>query len=101
MGDLHFRVGFVVLTTLVLSVLMKAEAPTAPADDALRMEATDRVIEEGISRGNIPGAVLLVERGGKTVYLKAYGNRSVKPAGVAMNADTGFDLATPFNIWGC
>src|SRR5437763_11375486 len=36
---------------------------------------SDGVIEQGISRGNIPGAVLLVERRGKTVYFKAYGNR--------------------------
>ena len=101
MRDLHFRVGFVLLTTLVLSAFAKAEPPTATASEALRMEATDRVIEQGISRGNIPGAVLLVERGGKTVYFKAYGNRSVQPAVAPMTTDTIFDLASLSKCVGC
>src|SRR6266550_2957532 len=101
MGDLHFRVGFVLLTALVLSAFAEAELPTATASEALRMEATDRVIEQGISRGNIPGAVLLVERGGKTIYLKAYGNRSVQPVVAPMTTDTIFDLASLSKCVGC
>src|SRR6266550_3221076 len=101
MRDLHFRVGFVLLTTLVSSALAKAEPPTTTASDAPRMEAVDGVIEQGISRGNIPGALLLVERGGKTVYFKAYGNRSLQPAVAPMTADTIFDLASLSKCVGC
>src|SRR5690242_1020411 len=71
------------------------------ATDGPRMEAADGVIEAAISRGGIPGAVLLVERGGKTVYFKAYGNRSVQPAVAPMTTDTIFDLASLSKCVGC
>src|SRR5213075_2672391 len=64
------------------------------ATDAPRMETADAVIEAAISSGGIPGSVLLVERGGKTVYFKAYGNRSIQPAVALMTTDTIFDLAS-------
>ena len=66
-----------------------------------RMEDADRTIEAAIARKGIPGAVLLVERGGKTVYLKAYGNRSVQPEVVPMSTDTIFDMASLSKPLGC
>jgi len=66
-----------------------------------RMEDADRIVEAAIARKGIPGAVLLVERGGKTVYLKAYGNRSVQPEVVPMSTDTIFDMASLSKPLGC
>lgn len=56
--------------------------------------AVDRVIEEHIAQKHIPGAVLLVHFEGKTVYKKAYGNRSLEPAVEPMTEDTIFDIAS-------
>lgn len=59
-----------------------------------KLEQIDGVIEESISRNEIPGAVISVVRGDKIVYLKAYGNKSVYPDTVAMTTETIFDLAS-------
>ena len=69
--------------------------------DAQRMSDVDRAIDEAIERKNIPGAVLLVERGGQNVYFKSYGNRAVRPAPVAMTPDTIFDIASLSKPVGC
>ncbi|HEV8291871.1 MAG TPA: serine hydrolase domain-containing protein, partial [Tepidisphaeraceae bacterium] len=112
MGFPRLRVGFVLLTSFLLIGCAKAgaesgSATTAPID-ATRMEEADRIIEEAIARKGIPGGVLLVERGGKTVYLKAYGNRSVQvatatvpPAVTSMTTDAIFDMASLSKPMGC
>src|SRR3954469_6458124 len=89
------RGGFLLLIPFLFCGIAKA------ATDGPRMEAVDAVIEQGISRGNIPGAVLLVERGGKPIYFKAYGNRSLQPAVAAMTTDTIFDMASLSKCVGC
>src|SRR6266566_256927 len=109
MGFVKSWVGFVLLASS-LAGCAKLKAPfgtTAKtsgtagptlagpeAIDAVRLEEADRIVEAAIARKGIPGGVLLVERGGKTVYLKAYGNRSVQPAVAAMTTDTIFDMAS-------
>ena len=112
MGLLHlrspwrlFQVGFVFLATFLLGGCSKSGgesgSSTTAAIDATRMEAADQVIEQAIARKGIPGGVLLVERGGQTVYLKAYGNRSVQPAVAPMTVDTIFDMASLSKPLGC
>jgi uncharacterized protein YbbC (DUF1343 family) len=56
--------------------------------------AADKVINDAIEQGKLPGAVLLVGHDGKVVYRKAYGKRALVPAPEAMTADTIFDLAS-------
>jgi uncharacterized protein YbbC (DUF1343 family)/CubicO group peptidase (beta-lactamase class C family) len=56
--------------------------------------ALDRVINEAVEQGRLPGAVLLVGHDGKVVYRKAYGKRALVPAAEAMTVDTIFDLAS-------
>jgi CubicO group peptidase (beta-lactamase class C family) len=66
-------------------------------DDALidKMPAKiDAAINRAIETDTIPGAVVLVGHEGKSIYLKAYGNRSISPTHEAMTADTIFDLAS-------
>src|SRR5436853_7441543 len=78
-----------------------ADSAASAATQLPRMEEADRIIDAAIARKGIPGAVLLVERGGKTVYLKAYGNRSVQPEVSAMTTDTIFDMASLSKPMGC
>src|SRR6201992_2900786 len=54
----------------------------APIDDFLNGE---------IKGGRIPGAIVLVQRHGKPVYLKAFGQRDVK-AGAALTLDAIFPI---------
>lgn len=56
--------------------------------------ALDDAITHAIAEGRIPGAVVLVGHGGKVVYRKAYGNRSLEPAIEPMTLDTVFDCAS-------
>ena len=62
--------------------------------DLTQMAQADEAIAAAIDSGKIPGAVLAVVRGGKTVYLKAYGNRQVVPDTLKMIPDAIFDLAS-------
>lgn len=55
----------------------------------------DNAIEEAITAGQIPGAVLLAGlRDGTILHLKAYGARALTPAREAMTTDTIFDAAS-------
>jgi uncharacterized protein YbbC (DUF1343 family)/CubicO group peptidase (beta-lactamase class C family) len=56
--------------------------------------ALDRVIDQAIEQGRMPGAVLLVGHEGKVVYRKAYGKRALVPRPEAMTLDTIFDCAS-------
>jgi len=56
--------------------------------------ALDRVIDQAIEQGRMPGAVLLVGHEGKVVYRKAYGKRALVPLPEAMTLDTVFDCAS-------
>jgi uncharacterized protein YbbC (DUF1343 family)/CubicO group peptidase (beta-lactamase class C family) len=56
--------------------------------------ALDRVIDQAIEQGRMPGAVLLVGHQGKVVYRQAYGKRALVPRPEAMTLDTVFDCAS-------
>ena len=56
--------------------------------------ALDRVIDQAIEQGRMPGAVLLVGHEGKVVYRKAYGKRALVPLPEAITLDTVFDCAS-------
>ena len=47
---------------------------------AERLGRIDAVVEEAMARKECPGAVVLVGRHGKVVFLRAYGKRAVAPA---------------------
>lgn len=59
-----------------------------------QMKLAEKAIEEAIAEHQTPGAVLLVGRGDRIDYLKAFGNRALLPAPVSMTTDTIFDLAS-------
>jgi uncharacterized protein YbbC (DUF1343 family)/CubicO group peptidase (beta-lactamase class C family) len=54
----------------------------------------DAVIQNAISDGSIPGAVLIIGHDGAVIYRKAYGERALEPRREAMTLDTVFDLAS-------
>ena len=58
------------------------------------LAGVDLIIQQAISDGNIPGAVLIVGHDGQVVYRKAYGERSLEPHREPMTLDTVFDLAS-------
>jgi CubicO group peptidase (beta-lactamase class C family) len=64
------------LTTLGVSA-QSIKSSTAKAEDVgmstTRLARIDRMIEESIAKGYIPGAVVLIARQGKIVYHKAFG----------------------------
>ena len=71
-------------------------APTAQAGviPAEHQERIDAVVMRGVAQGHYPGAVVLVQRDGHTVFQRAYGSRSLVPTKSAMQTDTVFDLAS-------
>jgi uncharacterized protein YbbC (DUF1343 family) len=97
--------GTSALILLLLAALgcrdLGATAPPVPAPstrpaalDPAVAEDLDRVIEDAIRSGEVPGAVLVIGRGDGVVYEKAYGRRAVEPTPEPMTLDTVFDLAS-------
>lgn len=78
--------------SLVPFVLFCGQSSAAPPTE--RLKEIDAAVEAAITRGDCPGAVVLVVHGDSVAYRKAYGNRAVKPAEVAMTVDTVFDMAS-------
>ena len=78
----------------------KVVSPKSRGMDQDHLALVDGVIEEAISEGTIPGAVLSVVRGDDIVWLKAYGNKSVVPEVVPMTTETMFDLASCSKVMG-
>ena len=63
----------------------------APTCDLARI---DGVVQEEIQAGHLPGAVVLVGRGKKVLYHKAFGLAIAEPVQEPMQKDTIFDLAS-------
>ena len=89
------------LSLPLLSIQSFAFAPRLPNSKPAgvgvavkRLAAIDRVVEEGISKRQLPGAVVLVARKGQVVWRKAYGSRAVEPTPEPMTANTIFDVAS-------
>ncbi|MBX7105431.1 MAG: DUF1343 domain-containing protein [Gemmataceae bacterium] len=66
----------------------------APMSVAQSFDAIGKEVESAIARQECPGAVVGVMHRGKVVFLKAFGQRAVQPAGEPMTVDTIFDLAS-------
>ncbi len=84
-----------ILLLIVMAAVAGGCATTdaAPAEDA-RLASVDQIMKAAVTRGVIPGGVVLVGHNGEVVYRKAFGMRSLEPAREAMTVDTIFDLAS-------
>ena len=60
----------------------------------LDLSRIDRVVEEEIEKGNVPGAVVLIGQRDKVLYWKVFGHEVNEPFEEVMNKDTIFDLAS-------
>jgi CubicO group peptidase (beta-lactamase class C family) len=84
----------------VVAAWFAAFVPTATAElgppphavlSREKLSAIDDFIDGEIAAGNIPGAIVLIQRHGQPVYFKSFGKRDVK-AGTPMTADTIFPI---------
>ncbi len=71
-----------------------AAAATTKSLAPAAFAAIDEAASGAVARGEVPGAVIAVVRGGGVVFLKAYGLRSKEPTERPMTASTVFDLAS-------
>jgi uncharacterized protein YbbC (DUF1343 family)/CubicO group peptidase (beta-lactamase class C family) len=62
--------------------------------DAGKLDAIEPLVVQAIAEKKLPGAVVLVGRGNRTLYQKAIGHRALVPSVEPMTADTIFDLAS-------
>lgn len=85
---------FFLMPAASIAQQLKHVRPENVGMDSRRLVKADSIIEDAISRGDIPGAVLAVVRHDKIAYLKAYGNRQVWPKVVPMTVGTIFDMAS-------
>jgi uncharacterized protein YbbC (DUF1343 family)/CubicO group peptidase (beta-lactamase class C family) len=94
----RIRGGLVPLVALLLASTVVAQvrmaAPESVSISYKGLARMDAVIAEAIENKRLPGAVVLVGRKGRIVWVKAYGARAVEPVREAMTADTIFDLAS-------
>jgi len=71
-----------------------SEGSEAVGVELSSLEAIDRVVEEALARGEMPGCVVLLGRRSGVFFRKAYGLRQLEPEPEAMTVDTIFDLAS-------
>ena len=82
-------------TLLCLILLPIVLLPSIPAPAAENGFSTiDELLKHAISEKQIPGAVVIVGHGGKVIYRRSYGWRSVEPVRERMTTDTVFDMAS-------
>ncbi|WP_179638932.1 sodium:solute symporter family transporter [Tunturibacter empetritectus] len=87
---------------LVIALSLPFLLPSRGAADVTQVEANkgydfsavSTLVDEAISAKKIPGAVVLINHHGRTVFEKAFGNRALEPAVEPMTEDTVFDMAS-------
>ena len=87
----------VAILLALASASFAAQSPAGRSAEALdlkNLEALEPLLQEAIAEKKLPGAVVLIGRGERTIYEKAIGHRAVVPTQEAMTLDTIFDLAS-------
>ncbi|MHC4517088.1 MAG: serine hydrolase domain-containing protein [Planctomycetota bacterium] len=82
---------FILTLALLLGLSLSCRVDRAYREGLTQI---DGVVEEEIQAGHVPGAVVLVGRGDKVVYWKAFGLAVAEPFEAPMRKDTVFDLAS-------
>ncbi|MBV9623704.1 MAG: DUF1343 domain-containing protein [Acidobacteria bacterium] len=82
------------LLWMLCTVSLLCAGTAGAQSETERFSVLDDIVASAIEKHEIPGAVLLVGHEGRVVYRKAFGQRSLEPAGSVMSADTIFDLAS-------
>ncbi|MGB1926422.1 MAG: serine hydrolase domain-containing protein, partial [Rubripirellula sp.] len=82
----------IILVFLVISFATRCVAADDPVDIA--ESAISRIIEQGITDGQMSGAVVMIANQEKILFENAYGYRLVSDQPEPMTIDTLFDLAS-------
>jgi uncharacterized protein YbbC (DUF1343 family) len=81
-----------------VAIAAPAKLPRAePADvgmNAARLAWIEPLVAQAIRAKRLPGCVVLIARHGRVAYFRAFGDRQIEPARVAMTTDTVFDMAS-------
>jgi len=94
------RFAMAALLALISSPLAAAPQPPTPplraptGADVSRFDLIQQAVEQAIADKKLPGAVVLVGRGDRILYEKAFGKRALEPSVEAMTLDTIFDMAS-------
>jgi SSS family transporter len=70
------------------------ESQETAAHESYDFSSVSALVDEAVSAKKLPGAVVLINHNGRTVFEKAYGNRALEPAVEPMTEDTVFDMAS-------
>ncbi|MDD3468561.1 MAG: DUF1343 domain-containing protein [Thermoguttaceae bacterium] len=81
-------------TTAESAKVYPVSDPSEAGMVAATLEKIEGLVSGPIAEGDFPGCVIAIGRGSKVVYLRAFGNRSLKPNTTPMQTDTIFDLAS-------
>jgi len=73
---------------------LSESSPESAGLSSSSLQNIEAAVEASIKDGELPGAVVLAARHGKIAYLKAFGNRALKPEPEPMTTDTIFDIAS-------
>ena len=84
----------VVIATVILASIPASIFAQRQQTDRQILDRIDSLVEADISERRLPGAVVLVGRGDKIIFKKAYGKKSVVPESEVMTMDTVFDVAS-------
>ena len=82
------------VSTPAMAAHLPKAAPESVGMSGQRLAVIDSIVEDGLRRGQMPGAVVMVGCRSRVVFLKAYGHRQLKPQAVPMTVDTVFDMAS-------
>jgi uncharacterized protein YbbC (DUF1343 family)/CubicO group peptidase (beta-lactamase class C family) len=82
------------VAALLLVATVLAPRQAASQTDVRKLDAIEPLVTQAIAEKKLPGAVVLIGRGDKTLYQKAIGNRALVPSREPMTVDTMFDLAS-------
>ena len=86
-------VSIALLALCTASCSIEITVPAETGFDSERLERIDHAVNEAIAKQEIPGAVALIVKNGKTVYHKAFGFADIQSK-TAMETDTIFRIAS-------
>jgi SSS family transporter len=86
--------------SFLLASRVEAETPVSPgyaqteAEERYDFSAVTTLVDQAVAAKKLPGAVVLVNHDGRTVFERAYGDRALEPVAEPMTEDTIFDMAS-------
>jgi CubicO group peptidase (beta-lactamase class C family) len=73
--------------------VVQAQSTAVDLDHSIT-EQIESTVREGISDGEMPGAVVVIADSNRVLYQQVFGDRQIEPTREAMTIDTLFDLAS-------